>query len=321
MGETTTKPKDPKSNAVIITGMHRSGTSLTASILQKAGVDIGERLLGAGLGNVRGHFEDVDFWSLHKEILISQGISSEGWTTLSKIDVPDQFITKAKALCDERTQQGGVWGWKEPRTTLFLDFWKEIIPNAKYVFVYREPWEVVDSLFLRGDGAFINNPSLAVHSWVAYNTAILNFYKLNSDSAVLIHLNHLQGKAFEFMSLVKEKLQLEILPVEEELYDGNLIHRNKFADYRVALLCYFYPNVIDIFDSLNAVADLPLQNNQTELNSPLHLFQDWALQDWFSAHRLAREQSQLQQTQSQLQQTQSQLQQTQSLLQSQLQEA
>jgi hypothetical protein len=39
------------SNTLIVTGMHRSGTSLLASALEQAGLSIGDRLLGATLMN------------------------------------------------------------------------------------------------------------------------------------------------------------------------------------------------------------------------------------------------------------------------------
>ena len=39
-----------------ITGHHRSGTSLVASLLQSAGLDIGERLMVANEYNKRGYF-------------------------------------------------------------------------------------------------------------------------------------------------------------------------------------------------------------------------------------------------------------------------
>ena len=60
---------------IIITGMHRSGTSLVASLLQEAGLSIGERLLGPSAGNRKGHFEDVDFVELHEDILADNGAS------------------------------------------------------------------------------------------------------------------------------------------------------------------------------------------------------------------------------------------------------
>lgn len=49
--------------AIVVAGMHRSGTSLVASLCADAGVDMGARLLGPGPGNPRGHYEDLDVLS------------------------------------------------------------------------------------------------------------------------------------------------------------------------------------------------------------------------------------------------------------------
>ncbi|MBM4059289.1 MAG: chromosome partitioning protein ParA, partial [Planctomycetes bacterium] len=47
--------------AVVVVGMHRSGTSLVASLCQAAGIDMGTDLLGPHPGNGAGHFEDLEF--------------------------------------------------------------------------------------------------------------------------------------------------------------------------------------------------------------------------------------------------------------------
>ena len=55
------------SSVLCITGMHRSGTSLTASWLARCQLQIADgRLLGPGIGNPRGHFEDLDFSDLQE---------------------------------------------------------------------------------------------------------------------------------------------------------------------------------------------------------------------------------------------------------------
>ena len=77
--------------AIIITGMHRSGTSLTASLLQSAGVKIGDRLMGKGTGNSQGHFEDLDFVEFHQQVLESQGLNIAGWTEDNCILVPARY--------------------------------------------------------------------------------------------------------------------------------------------------------------------------------------------------------------------------------------
>ena len=49
------------SGPIVITGMHRSGTSLLASLLRILGAPFGERLLPPSRANQPGYFEDVDF--------------------------------------------------------------------------------------------------------------------------------------------------------------------------------------------------------------------------------------------------------------------
>ena len=64
---------------LVIGGMHRSGTSLTASLLRGAGLFIGERLMGPYPGNERGHFEDLDFYEFHKRVLAANGLHEDGF--------------------------------------------------------------------------------------------------------------------------------------------------------------------------------------------------------------------------------------------------
>ena len=183
----------PSNQCIIITGMHRSGTSLTASLLQNAGMEIGDRLMGATEWNPKGFFEDWDFVELHQAILSSQGIASEGWTKEKLVEVQGQYLATAQNLILARKNQL-IWGWKDPRTTLFLDFWLKLIPQAKFIFVFRSPWEVVDSLFRRGDIIFDSNPNFAIEQWSIYNGAILDFYQRHQEQCLLLDINSIINK-------------------------------------------------------------------------------------------------------------------------------
>ena len=315
------KNKTLKNQPIIIAGMHRSGTSLTASILQKAGVNIGHELLGPGVGNTQGHFEDVEIGTFHQDVLMSQGIGSDGWTTLPKVHVSQQFVGRAKALRDKRVQEGGLWGWKEPRTTLFLDFWNELIPEAKFVFVYRSPWEVVDSLFTRGDTTFANNPRLAVEVWQTYNNAILDFYNLNQDCSILLHIDNLQGTENSLISRISQKLKIALNPLNEKVFQSSEMHREVSTTHRPVLLSRYFPNTLDLYKKLDDIADLSACGDFFEDTNPSseESYRDWILQDWRMNKRylvsLQQTQTELQQTQTELQQTQTELQQTQTELQ------
>jgi len=106
---------------VVVVGMHRSGTSLTASILGSSGLHLGERLMPAGHGNAEGHFEDLEFVQLHRAALQALGHHPEGWDEVVLDDMPDVLEAKARALVDARSSRP-LWGWKDPRTTLFLPY-------------------------------------------------------------------------------------------------------------------------------------------------------------------------------------------------------
>ena len=152
-------------HALLIVGMHRSGTSYLGSLFSAAGVHLGDRLLGQSRGNQKGHFEDHDFLSFHERCLHSQGLGTEGYATAERTAVPERLRQDALRLIASRRERGTLWGWKDPRTTLFLDFWEGVLPEAKFVFVFRRPWEVVESLFRRGDPSFQANPSHAIDVW------------------------------------------------------------------------------------------------------------------------------------------------------------
>lgn len=182
---------DPRSRAtepppLVIAGMHRSGTSLLSSILAAAGVNVGDELIGATESNRRGHFEDIDFHRFHQRVLAANGLAREGLTCRTPIDVPVSARPEALDIVSRRRAPGRLWGWKDPRTTLFLDFWADLLPDARFLFVFRPPWEVVDSLYRRGDEAIVMNPRLAVDVWCAYNRRILDFATAHPERSLVV---------------------------------------------------------------------------------------------------------------------------------------
>ena len=110
---------DMKSNVLIIAGMHRSGTSLMAQWLNKCGLNLGDYLLGSGVGNSKGHFEDMDFYQLHEAIL-SQNSLNYRVNTNDEIQLSEYHKIRAESIITLKSKLHDQWGWKEPRTCLFL---------------------------------------------------------------------------------------------------------------------------------------------------------------------------------------------------------
>ena len=127
--------------------MHRSGTSMLTQWLSACGLNVGERLMGEGAANKFGHFEDYDFFHFHEEILKANGctyVTSLG----QQLTLSDKLVKKAEKILDDRKNLP-QWGWKEPRTCLFMPLWDKLLPDAFGIVIYRHYDEVVDSLYRR----------------------------------------------------------------------------------------------------------------------------------------------------------------------------
>jgi len=304
---------------IIITGMHRSGTSLTTSLLESSGLNIGKRLMGKDPGNIKGHFENLDFVDFHKKVLSSQGISKEGWSLENNIQVQEQYVNKAKLMVKENAVLGN-WGWKDPRTTLFLNFWADLLPQANFLFVYRSPWEVVDSLYRRGDEIFYSNPNFALKIWINYNKSILDFYNQFSERCALLDIKNIVKDPIVLSKLVKQKLDVTLDDPKINIYDRSLLNGQVSNSHRPKLMEYFFPEAVDLYYELEAKSDIK-SYSQLELETSHHptRFIDWVFQDWLDIRKIERNsnlelqhsQSQLEKAQVELQHSQSQLEKTQ----------
>ena len=138
-----------KNRILIIAGMHRSGTSLITQWLYRCGLNVGENLLGSGIGNDDGHYEDLVFYDFQRKALRNNNIHDSGFT-----DEPVPTLTSAereqlKAIISEKNNLFREWGWKDPRTCLFLREYEYLIPDAHYLVVFRDWKSTVSSMISR----------------------------------------------------------------------------------------------------------------------------------------------------------------------------
>ena len=170
--------------ALLVSGFHRSGTSMTANLLQNAGLDLGEKLLPAGESNPYGHFEDAQVVHFHDRLLRNRGLNWQAdrpflaHLTGSQWDWMARFVTQRERL--------PLWGFKDPRLCLFLLPWKRVLPRAKVLYVHRPAEECIHSLKLRAvremsnerPGAevharFWQQPDLAARTYLCYASMFL----------------------------------------------------------------------------------------------------------------------------------------------------
>lgn len=164
---------ETQKDVICIIGMHRSGTSLVARLLNLCGLDLGpsENFLEPNDSNPLGFFENEDFtYKIDDGLLNHLGGSwdnlpefKDGWEYDPALE---QIVQEAK----ERIQsfsKSPKWGWKDPRTTVLLPFWESLIPNLRFVICVRNPLEVAKSLAKR-DRIPIKK---GIHLWQQYMRA------------------------------------------------------------------------------------------------------------------------------------------------------
>ncbi|MEY2832353.1 MAG: hypothetical protein RLZZ574_1611, partial [Cyanobacteriota bacterium] len=270
-------------SVMIITGMHCSGTSLTASLLQSVGVQLGDRFIVEHKSNSDKQFADLDFVEFHQQILAAQALDPNGWITANQPEVPLEAHYQAKNLLAAR-QELAIWGWQDPRTTLFLDFWSQLIPDAKYVFVYSSPGQVLDALFRRGDVIFQRNPEFAVTQWCNYNQAILNFQQHYSAQCLLLDITEVIVNPALMVDLINQKWDLKLrlgLRLAEESpkpLEQKLFQTNQDNDRQI-IITKFFLQAANLYHQLQQRADLAstltIEPSAINFSYKLKVLQDW----------------------------------------------
>ena len=160
--------------ALIVIGMHRSGTSMVGGMLSAAGIRMGNRLIRADRANPHGYFEDADIVDFHGRLFRDALPGAQGphvdWGVVEGRELDpatlECHLDQARQYAAVRAVDGGRWGFKDPRTSVVLPLWDRAIDDARYLLVYRFPWEVADSMQRGGAEVFRLNPGYAYRAWL-----------------------------------------------------------------------------------------------------------------------------------------------------------
>lgn len=147
----------PASRAVVVLGMHRSGTSAIARSVAALSVYLGNDLFGGHPENPTGYWEDRNLVALDDRVLESFGLR---WDSIPRID-PRRFESRkvrklqreAAGYCRKRLASHPLWGFKDPRTIRVLPFWQNVLLDCgardAYIVATRNPRSIAASLFAR----------------------------------------------------------------------------------------------------------------------------------------------------------------------------
>lgn len=157
---------------VAVIGMHRSGTSCLAGCLQDLGLHLGE-VNTAAPHNKKGNRENPRFWPVHDAVLARVGASWDDPPSQPVAWTAGEIASLKEVLADYEVAPL-PWGFKDPRATVLLDGWFEVVPQLRLVASIRHPVAVAGSLAARNGF----DRERALHLWSAYNRAVLRWREL-----------------------------------------------------------------------------------------------------------------------------------------------
>lgn len=143
--------------ALLVLGMHRSGTSALARVLSILGGDLPNALMRPSQNNSAGYWESRKIAALNDRLLESAGSAWDDWLEFSgrwyHSPKATQFRSEARSALTEEFGDSRFFVLKDPRICRFPTFWIECLQDAgirpTVFLLLRNPLEVAASLAAR----------------------------------------------------------------------------------------------------------------------------------------------------------------------------
>jgi hypothetical protein len=183
-------------DGVYVLGMHRSGTSLLAGVIDALGFHGGppDTMLKPDEFNRDGYWEQRPIVELHDEVLLKLGGFASAPPKLTTLD-PDLAREVGGRIDDTIADFQRPWFVKDPRQVLLLDAWDAALGTQAFaVIASRRPHDVIRSLRHRNG----YSAELAGGLWEHYTHALLESSR--GRRCYVVHYDDLLARRHEVIT-------------------------------------------------------------------------------------------------------------------------
>ncbi len=149
--------------------MHRSGTSCLTGSLQEAGLYLGDHHTWNPY-NLKGNRENQFIVDINDSVLAANGAAWDRPPS-GPVRWSEQAQHAARELFARYAAQS-PFGFKDPRTLLVLDGWRDLFPHMQFIGIFRHPVAVAASL--RNRNGMPHEQGLDL--WYEYNRRLLRVH-------------------------------------------------------------------------------------------------------------------------------------------------
>ena len=175
----------------LVLGMHKSGTTLIARLLHHAGINMVTETSST-------HYEEGNYYEreatyrINLELLNAEPDALELHQLPRRVNANPALCSRTQLLIENLDQQYADWGFKDPRTCLVYEAWREVMGEHKIIVIFRpvqDLWHRFDYHGIKVWRKFTNCIRL-VERWCEYNHAILSVLKATVMPFVVVSYPH-----------------------------------------------------------------------------------------------------------------------------------
>ena len=250
-------------SGLIISGMHHSGTSVIAGLVAAAGWYPGDDLIPKDERLNKQFWEDREFVEINRGFLALPAHNSKlpnDWGLYNSVPKEvfpsSESVELVKGYCDRRRSGNSNWLAKDPRSTLTIPVWAEV-EDTKFLFVYRNPWDVMESL-MRFGAPFSGQSDLVLAAWKTYNVRLLEMFEKFRSRCALISSAAALNNPENFAEMLSDWSGQQI----KQLKPINVIDPKLFKDRPEGtniskVFRTLNPDESEVLEALDSVALLP----------------------------------------------------------------
>lgn len=158
----------PGRKALLVLGVHRSGTSALAGVTEILGATAPGDQIQPDPPNPRGYFESARIARLDDRLLGLSEQTWDNWQPLPPIEAGQDLCEKARTILHEEFGYANTVVLKDPRLCRLVPFWTKSLQKWQrqplYLLTTRNPHEVAQSLQARNGF----KPSHGLLLWMTY---------------------------------------------------------------------------------------------------------------------------------------------------------
>lgn len=253
----------PRHLALLVTGVHRSGTSALARGALALGLEMGENFIEAQTDNPTGFWEDREMVKINRNLLaLLGGDINHNLVLVGPQDWDEEILTpvrkRIRQFIANKVPRDRYWAAKDPRLCLTFPLWRQLLEEAgkecACVFAVRNPLGVAQSLKAR-NGFTLEQGMLL---WLEYIYSFATNVGL-TPTLVVAYESLLQGPRDQLHRLAAF-LGINILARESQVEEYCSSFLDPFLQHQAPAIedlrsfCASFPEILSIYSALTEAA-------------------------------------------------------------------